>query len=64
MKCTICNKKVSFIEEITLKCKCNNIYCKKHYQSFNHDCTYNYVEEYKKKCTSNLVKFDNRLCKI
>ena len=62
--CHTCNKKISFIEEITSKCKCNNNFCKKHVFSFMLNCSYNYIEEYKKTCNSNLIKIDNRVIKI
>ena len=61
MKCFICNKKLSITEEITSKCKCNNFFCNKHNLSFNHNCSYNYIGEYKKNCNSNIIKIDNRI---
>jgi predicted nucleic acid binding AN1-type Zn finger protein len=44
-----CKKKTLTISS---KCKCNNYYCKKH--KFNHNCQYNYYENYK-----NLLKINN-----
>ena len=29
MRCAVCNKKISIVEEITSKCKCDNVFlCK------------------------------------
>jgi predicted nucleic acid binding AN1-type Zn finger protein len=64
LRCHFCNKKITFIEEITSKCKCNHKFCKEHTLSFLHECSYNYADEYKKTCNSNMIKLDNRIIKI
>lgn len=40
--CFHCKKKLTIIEIELGKCKCNNIYCKKHKQCENHICDYDY----------------------
>ena len=62
--CHSCNKKLSIIEELTSKCKCDNFFCKDHKFSFLHECSYNYIEEYKNKSNSNIIKFENKVIKI
>lgn len=46
-KCSFngCNKKLSII---SIRCKCNKIFCNSHSFYTEHNCTYNYKEEYKK----------------
>lgn len=41
MNCYYCKKKLNIIMA-SIKCKCNNIFCKKHRHPENHQCTYNY----------------------
>lgn len=57
----MCNKKISIVEEITSKCKCDNVFCKKHLFYSIHNCTY----DYKKNNNDNIVKLDtNKVIKI
>lgn len=42
-KCFICQKKVGVFG---LQCKCGNIYCAIHFHAENHDCTYDYKQDY------------------
>lgn len=52
MKCFECRRKISELDKITNKCRCENIYCSFH--RLTHECNFNYIELYKK--TNNLVK--------
>ena len=51
MKCQKdnCNKKV--LSKL-IKCKCDKTFCKKHRYYDEHDCTYNFKDEYKEKLIS------------
>lgn len=64
MRCYICNKKITAVEELTNKCKCRNHYCIKHLFFINHECTFDYVMDYKEKATSNIVNLSNKVIKI
>ncbi len=44
-KCDKCGKKVLLINT----CKCNKNFCMKHHYPEDHDCTFNFKEEQKKK---------------
>lgn len=44
-KCDQCGKKVLLINT----CKCNKNFCMKHHYPEDHDCTFNFKEEQKKK---------------
>lgn len=52
-KCYVCNKKISLIEMIVAKCKCDNYFCTKHKFASNvtslssHTCNYDYIQENK-----------------
>ena len=60
-KCDICNKKVLLI----YTCKCNKNYCNKHHYPEDHNCTFNFKEEYKKKLIElNTIIKNNKLIKI
>ncbi len=51
-KCCVCGSKISIVDSIMCKCRCNNLYCKAH--RLDHQCTFDYQLDYK---TSNkLVK--------
>lgn len=50
--CYECKKKISELDRITNKCRCGNMFCKKH--RLTHNCEYDYSELYKQ--THNLVK--------
>ena len=39
IKCFICNKKLKIT---AIKCKCNNFFCKNHFNEKDHNCTFNY----------------------
>ena len=57
-KCSVCKKKISIIEMITSKCKCDEYFCKNHKypdtksSSMGHICNYDYYKEH----THNLMK--------
>lgn len=59
LKCFICNKKLSIIDEITAKCKCNNYYCNIHKYPDKHSCVYNYVKENQEILEKKLVKLNS-----
>lgn len=43
-QCFICQKKLKLIEITIQKCKCENVFCKKHKEPMDHQCTYNYFQ--------------------
>jgi hypothetical protein len=51
-KCIICKKKINDIIKDIYLCKCNNIYCSNH--TNNHNCTYDYQNDFKKHIKNNL----------
>ena len=59
-----CKKKIKLSEQISNKCKCNFIFCKKHRLPVNHECKHNFkiegIEKEKKiqqmKCVKELEK--------
>ena len=54
--CTQCGIKISLVDSIMCKCRCNNVFCKIH--RLDHICKYDYQEEYK---TNNcLVKLEEK----
>ena len=47
--CHICSKKLNIVQKIHGTCKCDLIFCSKHYPNGEgHNCTFNYIEENKK----------------
>lgn len=54
-RCTVCKKKLGLCP---LKCRCdeNKFYCSKHVFSSEHNCTYDYKAEQKKKLLENNPK--------
>jgi predicted nucleic acid binding AN1-type Zn finger protein len=64
MRCYSCNKKLNTLEGLTNKCKCGNHYCSKHLFYTHHECTFDYVVDYKEKATSNIVDLTNKVIKI
>lgn len=59
--CYICNKKLSFY---TIKCRCNKMYCNLHRYPEDHNCTYDYKSESKKKLEKELLENANSIKKI
>ena len=56
IRCTICSKKISIIEQEYCKCKCDKMFCPKHKNSTyrestgeGHLCTFDYVTDNKDK---------------
>lgn len=43
-KCKACNKSLKLIDITLGKCKCKNVYCKKHKMPEDHKCSYNYKD--------------------
>lgn len=52
-KCPCCNKKLGLV---FFTCKCGDNFCAEHRMSENHNCTYDYQNENKKRLESQLVK--------
>lgn len=44
--CASCSKKMNHIDAIVSLCRCGKIFCISH--RIDHNCEYNYKEEYKK----------------
>jgi predicted nucleic acid binding AN1-type Zn finger protein len=63
-KCYSCNKKLDIVECLTNKCKCDNYFCSKHLFYVDHECTFNYVIDYKEKATSNIIDLTCKVIKI
>ena len=53
--CFLCQKKLGPISQF--QCRCENIYCSKHFHSFNHACTF----DYKKLQQEQLMKDNPRI---
>ena len=51
-RCEICKKK----NYMNMKCKCGKILCQKHMH--DHNCSYDYKEEFRKKFKNENVKID------
>ena len=51
-----CNKKLSLID-LEKKCNCNMSFCMKHFQPFNHNCTFDNKTKIK-----NIIKENNPKC--
>jgi hypothetical protein len=64
VKCLICKKKLNILETLTNKCKCDNYYCTNHLFFTNHNCKFDYIEDFKIKSTSNIVDLSCKLEKI
>ena len=64
MRCFSCNKKLNTLDGLTNKCRCGNHYCSKHLFYTDHECTFDYVVDYKEKATSNIVYLTNKVIKI
>jgi predicted nucleic acid binding AN1-type Zn finger protein len=65
--CTLCKKKINTVKTITNKCKCNNLFCDKHLFYKDHDCKFNYIEEFKNNSSNNILelsKLSNKIIKI
>jgi predicted nucleic acid binding AN1-type Zn finger protein len=52
-RCVSCRKKLGLV---VFTCKCGNNYCSSHRLSSDHDCSYNYQDEFKKTLDKQLVK--------
>ena len=59
-KCNMlnCKKKLSLVD-MSIKCKCGNIYCNSHRYSSNHDCQFNYKKDFKNILETKLDKVIN-----
>lgn len=60
--CILCNKRLPIF---AIKCKCNKLFCSIHRYPNEHDCKYNYKEEYKKELIKkNKLIISNKVNKI
>lgn len=62
MFCSKCHKKINVIlvlSGVNMKCKCGNIYCRKHLTS--HKCTWNWREEREKELRAKIEKKNNKI---
>jgi len=41
-KCECCSKRLKLLEMSVGKCKCGKTFCKKHRDSFAHECSFDY----------------------
>ena len=63
--CNICNKKLNTLASLTSKCKCELYFCDKHLFFTNHNCSFDYKNEFKKFYTSNyIINISNKVIKI
>ena len=46
LRCKVCHKKISLLESIIATCRCNETFCNMH--RIDHDCAFDYKENYKK----------------
>lgn len=51
-RCAFCNSKISIVDTIMCKCHCKQLFCKSH--RIDHNCKFDYQQEYK--TSNNLVK--------
>lgn len=66
-KCFFCNKKINLVETTTNKCKCNNIFCTKHFFYLSHNCNFDYNLDNINKLSSNIINYseiENKIIKI
>jgi len=59
-KCSICNKRISIIEELTAKCKCNKFFCVIHKYPDTHNCSFDYIKENQDILQKKLVKLNSK----
>ena len=55
-RCNECLRKLNLAEVTIGKCKCGHIGCARH--RINHNCTYDYQEEGRKKIHNDLVNYE------
>jgi len=53
IRCKICRKKLNSLLIETFTCKCGNYYCKENH-FFDHNCTFDYLENNKKFLQENI----------
>lgn len=49
VKCSICKTVIPPALIRVYKCKCNNHYCGDHRNALDHECTYNWTEDWQNK---------------
>jgi len=62
--CHICSKKLSTIDCLIYKCRCNNYFCQKHLFYADHNCNFDYHNDFKIKNSSNIINLTNKIIKI
>jgi len=60
-RCVKCNKKIGLTGFV---CRCGGQYCALHRNENTHLCSYDYVEESKKRLEENLIKIDSRKLQV
>ena len=53
-----CKKKLSLTDQISNKCKCGLLFCKKHLLSGNHSCNFDYQASAKQILNSSYKKLE------
>jgi hypothetical protein len=54
--CKVCNKHSIY----NLKCRCENFFCKKHFEISKHNCSWDYCGESNKQLCENLQKIETK----
>jgi len=57
--CFICTKKLSLVEMTVNKCKCQHVFCKKHKENIQHNCSYNFFTANCNLLKDNLILIKN-----
>ena len=61
INCKFCNKQSIY----NMKCRCNNYYCRKHFDVSKHSCSFNFGKHLSENLGSKLEKIQNdKLVKI
>lgn len=64
-KCEICNKKLSLVQEMVGKCKCDKVFCNDHRFPKDHKCTFDHMKAAREELAKrNPVVKSDRLVRI
>lgn len=53
-RCNKCNKKIK--SSLPVQCKCEHFFCNLHRLPFDHDCNFDYINNYKQKLEKTNIK--------